>query len=341
METIRIEIGNGYDVVVGEKLLESAGAFVKRLGAYRTVVVVTDDNVKKLYAETVLKSLSCEGLRAELISVKAGEGSKSLKTLETLYDFFLEKELTRTDAVVYVGGGVVGDLAGFAAATYLRGIDYIAIPTTLLAMLDSSVGGKTGVNLRAGKNLAGAFWQPKGVLIDVSTLETLDEENFRCGIGEALKYAMIRDTSILEFLKGQKDSETMKRLVAKGLAVKKYCVENDTFDTGIRQILNFGHTLGHVVEKKSDYAIPHGVAVGIGMAILTRYAEEKGWTERGTAEMIEAALRAYGMPCGFPESAEELLKEAKNDKKRKGNRLTLVLLRRAGECYLKDVEVTE
>ena len=248
-----------------------------------------------------------------------------------MLEFLAENHFTRSDAVAALGGGVTGDMAGFAAASYLRGISFIQIPTTFLAAVDSSVGGKTGVNLKSGKNLAGAFHQPSLVICDTECLKTLPEETFADGVSEAVKCGMLENFEMLEKMQSEYDVE---EIIAQCVEIKRSVVCEDEHDTGMRQLLNFGHTIGHTIEKNSGYTITHGHAVSMGMAAITLAAERDGIAEKGTYEYLCSVLKKCRLPIDCPFSAEDIYSVALSDKKRNGNSITLVLPEKVGKCIL-------
>lgn len=314
------------------------GSFIAPLSTQK-VVIITDSNVSKLYLAKTKESISLQGKEVYCYSFLAGEESKSLETVANIYNFLCENTISRSDLIVALGGGIVGDTAGFVAATYLRGIKFVQVPTTLLAMVDSSIGGKTGINLKSGKNLAGSFYQPSMVIIDTQVLDTLPWSEWQNGIGEIIKYAAIKDKMLFELLEENKLKEHLDEIIIRCLKIKKSVVEKDTLDTGIRQILNFGHTLGHSIEKHSNYTIAHGKAVGIGMVLISQWAESKALTSNGTTKRIEKVLKLFEMPTNYNLPLEQLWQFATNDKKRKGNSITLVLLDEIGKFNLQDIPV--
>ena len=304
---------------------------------YRTVVV-GDTNTIPLYGKTVVDSLQTSRISASAYSFPAGEGSKRLATVEGMLSEFVDRGLTRTDFVVALGGGVTGDMAGFAAASYLRGVPFIQIPTSLLAQIDSSVGGKTGVDLPQGKNLIGAFWQPSLVLIDPDTLSTLPEHFFADGMGEAIKYGCIRSQSLLERLERENAKDFLEDMIRECVDCKRVIVEHDEKEKGERMLLNFGHTLGHALEKVYGYQkLSHGEAVGIGMVLMTQASERAGITKPGTARRIANVLARYQLPVSDPAPMADLVKAACSDKKSAGSSIRLVLLSSIGESLIHTV----
>ena len=271
----------------------------------------------------------------------AGEASKNIHTLSHLLEFLAKEEMTRTDMIVALGGGVTGDLAGFGAAVYLRGIPFVQIPTTFLAAIDSSVGGKTAVDLEAGKNLAGAFYQPKLVLCDTDVLQTLPEVVFADGIAEALKYGVLGDAALFEKIAGGDFRQDLEKIIETCVSMKRDVVEEDEFDTGKRQLLNLGHTFGHAIEQKSHFQMTHGHAVAIGMHLIAKAAEAKGIAEKGTAATIAKALEQNQLPKETEFSPAEVAEGTLRDKKRRGGTISFVFPKKIGDCEIVKIPVEE
>lgn len=334
MEKLRVTASRSYDVVFGTDLLSSCGELVKSVLSPETAAVVSDDNVAPLYGDTVCRSLENAGIKAHCFVFPHGEASKSAGTYIRLLDFLAESGLTRTDAVVALGGGVTGDLAGFAAATYMRGVGLVQIPTSLLAMVDSSVGGKTAIDLPAGKNLCGAFYQPHLVICDLSALDTLPEEYFLDGCAEVIKYGCIGSAELLEHLKARGRSFDRSYVIPLCIGMKRNVVAGDEFDRGNRQLLNFGHTAGHVIEKLSRFSVSHGRAVAMGMVIMAEAAALAGYCSRGCADEIQGIISDFGFDThhGFP--SDEFLPGFSTDKKRAGGFITAVCPTGRGRCSL-------
>jgi 3-dehydroquinate synthase len=328
--------GRGYDIILSPGLIAGAGNYFRETvpGASR-VGIITDSNVSPLYAPALSRALEAAGYRVKVIEVPPGERSKSVPVLEYLYDELLSFGLTRTDAVAALGGGVVGDLAGFAAATVLRGVDFIQLPTTLLAQVDSSVGGKVAVNLKAGKNLAGAFWQPRLVLADTGCLATLPDPVFADGMAEVIKYGCILDEPLFRLLEASPSRAAVMGRVEEVLyaccACKASVVERDERDTGERMLLNFGHTFGHAYELAGGYEIyTHGQAVAAGMCLAAKLGVKLGVTPPELPARIGSLVRAFGLP-DFLECTPELYAAAVGlDKKGGGDSITLILLGKLG-----------
>lgn len=339
---IRCSAARGYDIRIGTGLLKEAGPAAKKISGGVRAAVVTDSNVAPLYAALVRESLESAGFEAPLFVFPAGEGSKSHRTLLDIYNFLAENRVTRTDLIVALGGGVAGDMAGFAAATFLRGVDFIQIPTTLLAQIDASVGGKTAVDLPTGKNLVGAFWQPRAVLCDIGTLKTLPQRVFSDGCAEAVKAGCILDEALFSSIEGGGLKNDLPAVISRCVELKCGVVERDEREAGERALLNFGHTLGHAIEKVFHYeTYTHGEAVAMGMVLAARAGERAGLTAPGTAERIAALLRRLGLPAGRPAPMAALIEAALGDKKRRGDKIGLVLLRRIGESFVRPVPVGE
>lgn len=339
MKKITVNANTSYDIIIGSGLLEKSGELISNVLKSKKCAVVTDSTVDALYGEKTVKSLEKSGFTVSKFTVPAGEVSKSHEQLIALYGFLCENDITRTDFLVALGGGVVGDLTGFCAATYLRGVDYVQIPTTLLAQVDSSVGGKTAVNIEAGKNLVGAFKQPALVITDANALSTLSDETFADGMGEVVKYGMIRSESLFEKLCGgcSKDSPDieLEEIIAECVSIKRDVVQNDEFDTGERMVLNFGHTFGHAIEKSAGYGkIAHGKAVAIGMYLITAAAEAMGGVQDGTAERLKACLKANSLPYEYNIAAEELYKLSIGDKKRTSDKIRILICPEPGRCEI-------
>lgn len=331
-----------YQVEVARGIIEHAGERIKSLLGDCAVAVVTDDNVAPLYLARVEASLQAAGLRYASLVLPHGEETKCLARLAQVYDFLCESRITRKDAVLALGGGVIGDLAGLAAATFLRGVRFVQAPTTLLAQVDSSVGGKVAVDLPQGKNLVGAFYQPTAVLCDPDTLCTLTEEYWRDGLGEVVKYGCIGDETLFTLLEqcapGGRAAlmEHIGVILQRCIQYKADVVAQDERDTGLRMTLNFGHTVAHAVETCQHYTgLCHGEAVALGMAVITRLSEQRGMTDQGTCARLLALLQALGMPTRLPDIPEEELIAAMGmDKKSAGKALRVILLENIGVCYI-------
>lgn len=325
--TTTIHIQNG--------ILADVGTFIKQLSGVEKAALVTDTNVAPLYGSKVLEALQKKGITASLYAIQAGEAHKHLGTVQELYDFFDEIGITRTDVVVALGGGVVGDIAGMAAATYLRGVRIVQIPTTLLAQVDSAIGGKTGVDLKSGKNRVGVFHQPSIVLTDPQVLSTLPPEQLACGMAEVIKYACIKDSDLFAELEKGMNCIDIEKVIRVCCEIKSGIVERDSHDRGERKLLNFGHTIGHAVERYYNYqGYLHGQAVAIGMCMLLKACCEIGGCRAEEAERIRKICRLYGLPESAEVPKQELIKLFGKDKKQEGSMLHLVLLHGIGQGYL-------
>ncbi len=334
-----------YDILIENGILNSVGSEIRKIYSGSRIAVITDKNVNSLYGNTLCNSLESFGFKPDFIVLEPGEKSKSVKMLEYVYTCLLESKITRGDMIIAFGGGVVGDLGGFAASTYLRGIDYVQIPTSLLAQIDSSIGGKVAVNLEQGKNLIGSFYHPEKVLIDPYILNSLPDEFVKDGLGEVIKYACIKDPDLYKLLMNIKSKEELFKNIEKIIFtccnIKREIVEQDERDTGIRMILNFGHTLGHAIEKYYNYeAYTHGEAVAIGMYHITQKSEALGYTESGTTEKIKNLLLNFGIDYSFPDiDIEYINKTILLDKKNISENINLILLKKIGEAFIEKMPV--
>ncbi len=341
MTTVDIHASRAYRVQIGAGLLQAAGTSLSTLlPPPRTVCVVSDDTVFSLWGEVLCDSLHRAGYTVKTFVFPHGEASKNTDTLVALWSALAEQGLSRTDCLAALGGGVVGDLTGFAAATFLRGIPFVQFPTTLLAMVDSSVGGKTAVDLPAGKNLVGAFYQPHGVFCDTDTLSTLPADIFADGCAEVIKYGYIDDPELLSLLQADFSADP-ERIIARCVADKRNVVEEDEHDTGRRQLLNLGHTAGHAVEACSNFEISHGSAVAIGMVLMARAAVKTGLCDAQVLPHMKDLLARYHLPTSCPFTAKQLAAVAMGDKKRAGKRITLVLPQSLGKSVLYPIPVED
>lgn len=338
MREITVTATKEYKIYIGSGQLDSCGELIKATVAGSRVMLVSDDIVEALYADEVQNSLERAGYTVFRFVIKNGEKSKNAGNYISLLNRLAECRLTRTDVVAALGGGVVGDLAGFAAATYLRGVKLVQIPTTLLAAVDSSVGGKTAIDLDAGKNLAGAFYQPDIVICDTDTMRTLKQETYRDGCAEVIKYAVLANSEILDMIGVLQRQEEM---IAACLEIKKNVVAEDEFDRGMRQLLNLGHTIGHAIEACSRYEITHGSAVAAGMVYAAKIATMLGICAQEVTDTITTAVARTGLPTGTEFSAEELFEIMTADKKRSGDSLNLVLPEKIGHCIIKGFSLDE
>lgn len=335
MKTVTVNASKSYEIKIGPGLLTSLGAGAKKLGKARKICIVSDSNVFPLYGKIAAESLKNGDFSVCSFVFPAGEESKSAATYLELLNFLAENKLTRTDLIVALGGGVVGDLAGFAAATFLRGIRFIQIPTTLLSAVDSSVGGKTAIDLPAGKNLVGAFWQPSLVLCDTDTLTSLPRDIFLDGCAEVIKYGILYDETFFASLEATGPDFDREAVIARCVEMKRDVVMEDEFDTGARMKLNLGHTIGHGVEASSNFALSHGKSVAIGMAIVSRASHCRD------NDRILGILEKFGLPTTTEFDSETLFKCALSDKKRSGGTVNLIIPRSIGNCEIVPTPVEE
>lgn len=341
MSTVRVHASKDYDIRIGNGLLCSLAKEIQGLGKVQKVCLVSDSNVFPLWGERVLSVIQNAGFDAVSYVFPAGEASKNGITYLGLLNTLAENKLTRTDLIVALGGGVVGDLAGFAAATYLRGIRYVQIPTTLLAAVDSSVGGKTAIDLPAGKNLAGAFYQPSLVLCDTDVLNTLPLNVFRDGCAEVIKYGILYDSVLFDYLEEKGLDFDWETVITRCVELKRDVVAKDEFDTGLRMKLNLGHTIGHGVEARSQFTISHGRAVAIGMAIIARSAAQIGLCETQCCERILGILKQFGLDTKTDYTASELYAYTLSDKKCAGGTISLIIPRAIGCCDIVPTAVED
>lgn len=341
MKQILVSASREYSVKIGSGLLHTLGNETRAVCKAETVAVISDTNVWPLYGRIATNSLENVGFRVIHYIFPAGEESKNGQTYLSILNFLAENKLTRTDCVIALGGGVVGDMAGFVSATFLRGIAYIQVPTTLLAAVDSSVGGKTAIDLDAGKNLAGAFYQPRLVLCDTDTLTSLPEDIFRDGCAEVIKYGILYDPQLFFHLEDNGILFDREAVIARCVELKRDVVMEDEFDTGARMRLNLGHTIGHGVEARSQFTISHGKAVAIGMAIVARAGQAQGICSQQTCDRIIKAIISFGLPVETSNTAQELYESALSDKKRSGGTVNLIVPKEIGNCLILPTDVTE
>ncbi|MCD7889111.1 MAG: 3-dehydroquinate synthase [Oscillospiraceae bacterium] len=332
MSVVNVTASRSYDVTVSDGILDKCGEFCKPLVKGKTAVIVSDDNVFPLYGKRVTKSLENEGFVVKEFVVPHGERSKSLSSYINLLEFLFESDVTRSDLLVALGGGVVGDLCGFAAATYQRGVQFVQIPTTLLAMVDSSVGGKTAVNLENGKNQVGSFYQPSAVICDPKTLSTLPEEEYLCGCAEVIKYAVLFSEEFFSELEETPAKDQLENVITTCVTMKRDIVKADEFDTGERMLLNLGHTVGHAVEGLSGFQTLHGQAVAIGLATISRSAAKYGYLSEADCNRIISLLDKYGLPTETEYTIDDMYTLAVSDKKSSGDAITIIVPRKIGHC---------
>jgi 3-dehydroquinate synthase len=333
-----------YDIEIGI-VLEQTGERLQGLGLGTSIAVVTNPTVKKLYYTRVQDSLETARFMVHLIEIPDGEQYKTLDFIGHIYTKLIKNGLDRKSALVALGGGVIGDIAGFAAATFVRGIPFVQIPTTFLAMVDSSVGGKTGVNHPLGKNMIGAFYQPRKVLMDMDVLKTLPKEEFLAGMAEVIKYGIIWDASFFEYLEKNRekvlalDPDTLEHIIVRSCEIKAEVVSRDERESDLRAILNFGHTVGHAVETVERYTMRHGYAVALGMVYVSCLAHRSGLCDASLPDRVENLLKSYGLPTNLSAlsrktSATELMAAMQVDKKMEGGKIKLVLPKKVGEVII-------
>ena len=340
MKKITVSASRTYDIIIEKGILDRAGEETATVIKPCAAAILTDSNVAPLYAERLEKSLATKGFSTIRFTIPAGEESKSAENYLSFLNFLAEHKITRSDCIFALGGGVVGDLGGFAAATYLRGIRFVQIPTTLLAMVDSSVGGKTAIDIPAGKNLVGAFYQPSLVLCDCLTLDTLSESTFADGCAEVIKYGIINDRPLFDKLKSPVKPQ-IEEIIEICVKNKRDVVDADEKDTGVRQLLNLGHTAAHSIETLSSFEISHGSAVAIGTALIARAAAALGYCPMSDAEEIIALLEAYNLPTECPYTAKELAEIALSDKKRSGAKINLIVPFGIGNTKIHEINVED
>jgi 3-dehydroquinate synthase len=345
MHTVKVSLGDrSYDIEIGTGL-EKTGERLTGLGFGRKIALVTNPTIKKLYGQRVVDSLKAAGFMVMSIEVPDGEQFKNLDWANAIYTALLTNFFDRTCALVALGGGVIGDLTGFAAATFMRGVPFAQVPTTLLAMVDSSVGGKTGVNHPMGKNMIGAFHQPKKVLMDLGVLASLPKEELLSGIAEVIKYGVIRDAAFFEYLERNRDKilaldpEALEHVIQRSCEIKAEVVSRDEREGGLRAVLNYGHTIGHAIETAEHYAMRHGHAVAIGMVIASRLAHRTGLCDARVPGRVEMLIRSYGLPTdlsalGRRPAARELMDILQGDKKAEGGKVKFVLPTKIGDAVV-------
>ena len=343
-DKIRIDLGErSYDIHIGEGSLDKAGKLIAKTCKGKNAVIVTNPQIGNLYADTLVNKLETSGISTSTITIPAGEKYKTLRTVARIYEGLLDARIDRSGMVIGLGGGVVGDLTGFAAATFLRGIDFIQVPTSLLAQVDSSVGGKTGANLSRGKNLVGSFHQPKLVIIDTKALNTLPKREFKSGLAEVIKHGIICDSKYFDFIVKnireimELQPTALEHTILRSCKIKADVVRQDERESGLRRILNFGHTIGHAVERLTNYRrYKHGEAVSIGMVTAALVSQETGAADTSTTREIISLLQKAGLPYKFPQELDhkEVITATGFDKKVTQGRLNVVLARSIGSVYI-------
>lgn len=328
-----------YPIIIEKGLINRVSEEIRKVYKGKKIFIITDDNVNKYYGGKISEELKKNDFEVKLLALKPGEETKNFNTLPIVYNELLDFNLTRSDLIIALGGGVIGDLAGFVASTYLRGVDFVQIPTSLLAQVDSSVGGKVAVDLDRGKNLVGSFYHPKCVLIDPEVLNTLDNRFFIDGMAEVIKYGCIKDKQFFDYLEKMENNQqlinNMEVVIHKCCDIKRQVVENDEKDKGERMLLNFGHTLGHAIEQYYNYTkYSHGEGVAIGMYVISKISEEKGLTKKGTSQRIKDILVKYNLPYELDVNIEETLEAINLDKKKLGNDLNVIILKEIGNSEI-------
>ncbi len=342
MEKVTINASVSYDILIGEGILDNAGELIRSVKPTGKCAVITDDTVDALYGERLMSSLEKAGIETAKFAFPHGEASKNHTTLLSIYDFLAEKGFTRSDFIAALGGGVVGDTAGYAAASYMRGIDFVQIPTTGISQSDSSVGGKTAVNIARGKNLVGAFHQPRLVIADTATLSTLTPEFFSDGMAEIVKHGMIKSAELFELLSTRDIKSNLVEIMKRNVSIKGDVVERDEREKGERMLLNFGHTLAHALEKYYNYTgLTHGYAISIGMSTFTHIAERRGMCRAGVADKLDALLTKCGLPLTDPAPFDELFQISLGDKKHLASGMNIVICSDIGKSEIVKMSVDE
>ena len=342
MEIISVCASTSYDIYIDSNILPMSGELIRKNSSSNRVAIITDDIVDGLYCSTVESSLKENGFDVIKFVFPNGEESKSHETLIKIYNFLSQNGITRSDILIALGGGVVGGITGYVAATYLRGLGFVQIPTTFLAQIDSSVGGKTGVNIDEGKNLVGAFYQPLCVICDTSTLSTLSEEIFADGVAEAVKYGMIESEELFDKMHEENIGSILNEVIFECISIKRDIVELDELDKGERMKLNFGHTLGHAIEKYYNYrGITHGRAVAIGMCEFTKLAEKYGMCDNGVVDRLIACLDRYSLPTSTEINIDALAKLCMSDKKRDNDKINIVYCESIGKSTILPLTIEE
>ena len=337
MKKFTISTERPYDVIIGDDLLADTGRYLREIFTPRKVCVITDSTVNALFGKTVCDSLADSGFQTSRIQFPAGEHSKTITTYANILEAMADDAVTRSDLVLALGGGVVGDMAGFAAGTYLRGIDYIQVPTTVIAATDAAIGGKTGIDILGGKNLAGLFWQPRLVICDYRTFDTLPLARFNDGVAEVIKSAVVSDGSLIAQIRDKRYEYVLERCIS----IKKSLVEADERDTGLRQLLNFGHTIGHGIEKLSSYNVSHGQAVAKGMIAEARGAYLSGFAANDISGGLRDILESFGLDTSLDYDPEAVYRLARMDKKIRNGRINMIIPESIGRCSLRKLTMEE
>lgn len=336
-----------YPVVIESGLFRTIGSTLGEHFSGKKIALITDENIQKVYGDFLKKQLDASHCEWEIIALPAGDTSKSFDALMLIYKRLIDFQITRDDVIAALGGGVIGDITGFAAATFLRGVDFVQIPTTLIGQVDSSIGGKNAVNLPEGKNLVGTFYQPNYVFIDPDFVQTLSDYHMADGMAEIIKYACVADADLFSDLirmRNHRNAALIESIIYRCCLIKKQIIEQDEKDQGVRMLTNFGHTIGHAIENLYDYrTYGHGQAVAIGMQTITEHSEAMGLTGINTSAMLKEILLEYGLPAELPQGIDKdlLAQSAMKDKKRRGNKMNLVLLEKIGKGYLYPIEKSD
>jgi 3-dehydroquinate synthase len=345
MKRLTVDLGpRSYDILIGSAILDQIGPILSKVGSGMRAIIITNPEIDKLYGDRTRLSIKQAGFEVDTVQIPEGEEHKSLASAEKAYDCLMEFSCDRNTVLVALGGGVIGDLTGFIAATFMRGIPFVQIPTTLLAQVDSSVGGKTAVNHPRGKNIIGAFYQPKVVLIDLETLSTLPPDEFKAGLAEVVKYGVIADPELFDYLNENAerilklDSECLSRIIETSCAIKAQVVESDERENRRRMILNFGHTFGHAVEALTEYVqYKHGEAVAIGMAFASRLSNEMDKCSSSVGERVEELLMKLNLPTKSPNlNSNEIIESMYHDKKTTAKKIKFILAKKIGEVEIID-----
>jgi len=329
---------DSYKIFIQKDSVNKIPTFLKKNKLGEKYIIVTDSKVRKLYGNSLLRFLKKNGLKADIISFPQGEKNKTLESVEKLANEMVEKGFDRKDAIISLGGGVVGDVASLLSAIYMRGIPYIQIPTTLLSMVDSSIGGKTGIDLKSGKNLLGTFTQPKAVFIDIKYLKTLSTKQIRAGLAEIIKYGVIKNKSLFKFIEHNLEKilsleeKALNKIIKESVEIKAKIVEKDEKEHGERMILNYGHTYGHAIERLSNFKLLHGYAISIGMVIINKFAVEKGYLKKKDSDRIKKLLKDTGLPIVTVKKPSK--KDIMSDKKKSGNYINFIVPTEIGKVKI-------
>lgn len=333
---------NKSEVLICKGLFENFGNYISNITQPCKVLILSDENVAKLYIKKLRENLEKSGFKVSEFIIKPGEKSKTLFTAMKIYEKMASDFISRSDMIISLGGGIVSDIAGFAAATYLRGIKFVSIPTSLLAQIDASIGGKNGVNLSFGKNLVGTFYSPKLVLVDSNLLLTLPEKELKCGIAEAIKCGCIKDEKLFEIFENENFENNIDEVIKRSIEVKKQLAEKDEFDSGERKLLNFGHTLGHAYEFLGNFErLSHGEAVAIGMSEITKISEKFGLTKEETSKRLAEVLKKNSLPVSSNFAKKDVLKAVLHDKKISGSFIDLVVLKGIGSGFIHRISCSK